>query len=99
MQTKKFQRKIEDFVCDNCGQKVIGNGYTNHCPSCLWSRHVDINPGDRLASCQGMMKPIDWELRRDGYYLIQRCVICGHVRKNKVANEDDLKVLEKISCS
>src|SRR3990167_4839651 len=55
---KKFQRKIEDFVCENCGCGVKGDGYTNHCPKCLWGKHVDVNPGDREEECGGMMKPI-----------------------------------------
>ncbi|MBU3901416.1 RNHCP domain-containing protein, partial [Patescibacteria group bacterium] len=49
MQSKKFQRKIEDFVCGHCGPKIKGTGYTDHCPKCLWSQHVDVNPGDRQA--------------------------------------------------
>ncbi|MFA6992594.1 MAG: RNHCP domain-containing protein, partial [Candidatus Gracilibacteria bacterium] len=40
---KRFSRTIEDFVCEKCGAKVKGDGYTNHCPKCLWSKHVDIN--------------------------------------------------------
>ena len=55
---KMFQKNVEDFVCGNCGGEVVGNGYTNHCPKCLWSKHVDINPGDRAEKCGGMMKPI-----------------------------------------
>lgn len=38
---KNFTRVIEDFICENCGTEVKGNGYTNHCPKCLWSKHVD----------------------------------------------------------
>ena len=53
-----FNRKKENFVCENCGEKVEGNGYTNHCPNCLWSKHVDINPGDRAETCHGLLKPI-----------------------------------------
>jgi len=54
---KKFQRQKEDFVCGECGTTVSGTGYTNHCPQCLWSMHVDVNPGDRAAACGGMMEP------------------------------------------
>ena len=57
MTARSFQRRIENFVCEHCGEKVIGDGYTNHCPKCLWSKHVDVNPGDRMAHCGGMMKP------------------------------------------
>jgi hypothetical protein len=94
---KKFQRKIEDFTCANCGAKVKGNGYTNHCPHCLWSKHVDINPGDRAADCGGLMKPIDIELKKGQYILIQKCQRCGHERKNKVTEEDNINEITKIS--
>ena len=50
-QPKKFQRKVEDFICEKCGTKNIGNGFTNHCFKCLWSKHVDINPGDVFLMC------------------------------------------------
>lgn len=92
---RKFQRQIEDFTCENCGAKVKGNGYTNHCPACLWSKHVDINPGDRESTCGGLMKPIDIELKKGEYILIQQCIKCKHIRKNKVVKEDDMnKVIE-----
>lgn len=55
---KKFQRCTEDFDCGHCGFRVQGNGFTNHCPQCLWSAHVDINPGDRAATCRALMEPI-----------------------------------------
>lgn len=44
---KHFTKTVEDFICAHCGTHVRGNGYTNHCPECLWSKHVDNNPGDR----------------------------------------------------
>jgi hypothetical protein len=88
MEEKKFQRKIENFVCENCGEKVEGDGYTNHCPKCLWSKHVDINPGDRQAVCGGMMKPIGIENKADVFYVVQECVKCGHIRRNKLAKGD-----------
>ncbi|MDD5528226.1 MAG: RNHCP domain-containing protein [Patescibacteria group bacterium] len=92
---KKFQRKIEDFVCENCGAEVKGNGYTNHCPNCLWSKHVDINPGDRASECGGLMKPIDIELKDGEYVLTQHCLKCGHTRKNKTVKEDNFdKIIE-----
>lgn len=97
MLTKRFQRQIEDFICDNCGKEVKGNGYTNHCPYCLWSKHVDINPGDRQASCQGLMKPVDLESKADEQVIIHHCLNCGFERKNKVNKDDDLDELIKLS--
>ncbi len=93
--SKKFQRTKENFVCEKCGDFVRGNGYTNHCPNCLWSKHLDINPGDRLEKCEGMMKPIGIELKGGKYIILHRCVKCGFERKNKIVDEDNFdKVIE-----
>jgi hypothetical protein len=97
MPTKLFQKTVEDFTCEHCGAMVKGSGYTNHCPKCLWSRHVDINPGDRAAACRGMMKPISVETKGDGYMLLQRCVVCGHERRNRVVKGDDFDAVIKLS--
>lgn len=94
---KKFIKVIEDFVCENCGVEVAGRGFTNHCPKCLWSKHVDVNPGDRAAGCGGMMEPSRVEVDGDGYAITHRCVICGHEKKNKAAAEDDFEELLKIA--
>ena len=72
----KFQKNKEDFVCQNCGFKVKGTGYTNHCPNCLWSKHVDIYPGDRKNNCGGLMKPIKIEVKNDNYLIIHQCLKC-----------------------
>ncbi len=93
---KKFQRTIEDFVCGNCGEEVEGSGYTNHCPNCLWSKHVDINPGDRANPCGGLMKPIDAYFQSQQWYLIHQCQKCGEKSKIKVAKEDNFGIIESI---
>ncbi|MFA5319276.1 MAG: RNHCP domain-containing protein, partial [Candidatus Paceibacterota bacterium] len=77
--TQNFKRKIEDFVCENCGARVPGNGFTNHCPKCLWSKHVDINPGDRAESCGGLMEPIGMALEKGKYVITQKCLACGRI--------------------
>lgn len=88
MSGKRFQRTIEDFTCEHCGREVHGNGYTNHCPSCLWSKHVDNNPGDRMSKCGGMMEPIALEGSSPDYMIVQRCQLCGFERRNSVQPED-----------
>jgi hypothetical protein len=90
---KKFQRRIEDFVCEHCGRQVSGSGYTNHCPHCLWSKHVDVNPGDRNASCQGMMQPVGVEVEGGEYRILHRCTRCGLEKRNKTAPDDDFETL------
>lgn len=93
---KLFQKKKEDFACQKCGQKVKGDGYTNHCPKCLWSKHVDINPGDRISNCKGMMKPICVEKEKGEYVLTHQCQKCGYKKRNRVSKEDDFDILVRI---
>jgi len=95
--TKKFQRMTEDFTCEHCGAEVVGNGYTNHCPKCLWCKHVDINPGDRAATCKGLMEPVDAALESEGYVILHRCVECGFERRNKAAKEDDFEMILELT--
>ena len=87
---KRFTKRIEDFVCENCGFKVIGNGYTNHCPKCLYSKHVDINPGDRLEKCGGLMKPVSIEGSTGHYKIMHSCIKCGYKKINKVQDIDSI---------
>ncbi|MDX9856009.1 MAG: RNHCP domain-containing protein [Parcubacteria group bacterium] len=94
---KKFQRKIEDFICKNCGTKVKGGGYTNHCPDCLWSRHVDINPGDRLSECGGMMEPIGIDQKKGNYIILHKCIKCGYEKRNRTAEGDDFDAILKVA--
>lgn len=93
---RKFQRRIEDFVCEKCGAEVKGNGYTDHCPVCLWGRHVDVNPGDRAAGCGGMMEPVRAEVKSGKYLLCYICNECGHKFRVKSAPKDNFEALIKI---
>ena len=92
---KKFTRVIEDFSCAHCGTEVTGNGYTNHCPKCLWSKHVDIHPGDRAATCKGPMKPVAGGEASDERFLIHRCEACGYEKRNALAADDDFEAFVK----
>ncbi len=90
---RRFQRRIENFTCEHCGKIVGGTGYTNHCPHCLWSKHVDVNPGDRLALCKGLMRPTEY-FQRDGRWFVRhRCETCGFERPNQLQEGDDFEVL------
>ncbi len=86
---KHFQKTKEDFMCEHCGAEVVGNGYTNHCPECLWSKHVDINPGDRAEKCGGMMEPQRVETEKGVHILVHKCVQCGFEKRNKVVPNDN----------
>lgn len=89
--SKQFQRRQEDFVCAQCGAAVQGDGYTNHCPACLYSLHVDVSPGDRLADCGGLMAPVAVDRKEGEYRLLHRCTRCGHEKWNRSASDDDFE--------
>lgn len=92
-----FVKRVEDFTCEHCGERVSGTGYTNHCPKCLWSKHVDIDPGDRMEVCGGMMKPTRLELISGKYSILHQCVNCGHQKRNKKNENDDQDTLIALS--
>jgi hypothetical protein len=91
-----FIKNKEDFMCNQCGFAVKGSGYTNHCPKCLWSKHVDIHPGDRAATCLGMMKPVAFLKKGDEYVLTHKCIVCGYEKPNILEEGDDFDVAVKI---
>ncbi|MDT3443527.1 MULTISPECIES: RNHCP domain-containing protein [unclassified Pseudofrankia] len=90
---RRFTRTTEDFDCLVCGASVRGDGYTNHCPHCLWSRHVDVQPGDREAGCGGLMRPVAVESRAHDTVLTHVCERCGHRRRNRTSPADDQPAL------
>lgn len=97
--SETFRKNIEDFVCINCNTHVVGNGFTDHCPKCLFSMHVDVNPGDRAAkeSCGGIMEPISIAPSKKGFTIFYRCIVCGHEYSNKSSDQDDVtSFIEKL---
>jgi len=95
MERKNFIKNDEDFTCEHCGHKVAGSGYTNHCSQCLYSKHVDNVPGDRMSPCGGLMAPVGVEYRDQTYSITHKCLKCGHAKKNKLADDDDFdRVIE-----
>ena len=91
--------KNEDFICLNCGKKVEKSTYTarDHCPFCLYSKHVDILPGDRLNLCHGLLKPIGIEKFKNTYKIIYKCDKCGEIHKNIMHNDDNMDLIIKLS--
>ena len=89
----------EKFICEHCGKEVPKLEYSarDHCPFCLFSKHVDINPGDRANPCKGLLKPIDIEKFKDTYKIIYKCEKCGENHKNIIASDDDMNEIIKIS--
>lgn len=96
---KKFTMRDESFICENCGKQVNTLNYTarDHCPFCLYSKHVDINPGDRLNNCLGLLKPIGVEKFKNTYKIIYKCNKCNNKHKNIIANDDNIDEIIKLS--
>ena len=96
---KRFNMIDEEFICENCHKKVDKLNYTarDHCPYCLYSKHVDINPGDRMNPCKGMLKPINIEKYKDTYKIIYKCEKCHKEHKNIMAIDDNYDVILEIT--
>ncbi len=99
----KFIARNDPFKCEHCGKEVepirFGGSYRNHCPFCLYSKHVDGPvPGDRVEPCHGLMEPVAVTTRRTGeFVLTHRCTKCGFERLNRIAGDDDFDLVTKIS--
>jgi hypothetical protein len=91
--SETFKKTKEDFECEHCGHAMTGDGYTNHCEKCLWSKHVDIFPGDRAEACGGLMQPISVEKKGDEYIITHRCVVCKKEGKIKSRPSDSFETL------
>ena len=97
----------QNFTCSQCHKEVpinqqIGTHNRNHCPFCLWSKHLDLKvSGDRESSCHNLMRPIGLTFKHEGdgkqgeLMLIHQCTKCGRISINRLAADDDeKKVLE-----
>lgn len=82
----------QPFTCVECGAQVpplTAGGYRNHCPTCLHSLHVDINPGDRANPCRGVLEPVAVEhSSKKGWVIVHRCRTCGAISRNRAALDD-----------
>ena len=96
---RKFNMIDEVFTCEYCGKNVDKLNYTarDHCPYCLYSKHVDINPGDRMNECKGLLEPIGIEKFKDTYKIIYKCKKCNQMHKNIIANDDNMNLIIELS--
>ena len=96
---KKFNELDEGFICDNCQKEVKPLGYTSrdHFPYCLFTKNVDINPGDRKNNCKGLLEPTQIEKFKDTFKIIYKCQKCKQEHKNIIARDDDMSKIIAIS--
>ena len=100
MEQKLFKKNDSGFICKNCGYDVPPLKYTsrNHCPKCLCSLHLDINPGDRQNECQGIMDAVFAETdAKRGFVITHKCRKCGELHRNKAADDDDISLIIKLT--
>lgn len=96
-------------MCEKCGREVqlaenAGTLNRNHCPYCLWSKDMDITPGDRKSICFGLMSPIGLTFKIEGVdkygrprqgelMLIHQCQKCNKISINRIAGDDDPEMI------
>lgn len=94
-----FTKNDESFICINCNKEVEKLKYTSrdHCNHCLYSIHVDIDPGDRLNKCRGKLIPFNViSSSKKGKVIEYKCSKCKAIVKNIVAEDDSLSEIYKI---
>lgn len=95
VKNKQFTKNNQSFVCEHCGTEVPPhpNSSRDHCNMCLWGKHVDINPGDRLHRCKGLLKPVSLYIANRKEQIEYVCQSCGASVRCKVAPDDEREVV------
>lgn len=107
--SRSHPQTLGDFECAHCGHIVSsahwlsGVNNRNHCPYCLWSRHLDLyGAGDRLSACKAPMRPaaLTCKRSRNKYasgrgelMLVHQCTDCDVISINRIAADDDVDTL------
>ena len=107
---KDHHEPQRQFRCCNCGtivstdRELAGVNNRNHCPNCLWSKHVDeFKAGDRRSACGARMRPIGLTVKKvhkkymvseqGELMLIHCCSSCGKISINRIASDDSTGAL------
>jgi hypothetical protein len=93
--------EVETFKCINCSRDISylapGTKNRNHCPFCLFSKHVDKIVGDRKANCNGKMNPIGRFKRPNKEdVIIHQCETCKKTANNRIAGDDDFELFLRL---
>jgi len=99
MQTASFTKNNQGFICVACGRAVPSHPSSSrdHCNYCLIGLHVDINPGDRLNTCGGVLEPISIQTKSGKTKIVYRCKTCHEQVFNVVAPDDDPGLIAELS--
>ncbi|MBB1246207.1 RNHCP domain-containing protein [Streptomyces durbertensis] len=90
--------RTDTFDCVRCGLTVTtfspDGERRNHCPSCLYSRHLVDQAAGGPSDCGARMAPISIAVLRDGRWaVIHRCVRCHELTSSPVCVDDNQLVL------
>lgn len=108
-----FEFQNGGFFCTNCNffipiNKEMSTKNRNHCPKCLYSKHVDDEQsGDRKSKCFCPMKPVSLTLKKvktDKYkkeqfgelMIVHECTGCQKLSINRIAADDTIETLKKL---
>jgi len=98
-----FKMINEQFVCENCSIEIKKHpewSARNHCPECLYSKHLDSKfPWDRKSECLWLMQPVWIDYKKNKWNMIKhKCIKCSKEILNKIAPDDNfLDFVEKIN--
>lgn len=88
----------EKYICGHCEGNVIGGRYNNHCPHCLWSKHLDDKiPGDRASDCKSLMEPTGVIQKAGRWRIIHQCLKCKKKTIVDSSPEDDSDLIIELS--
>jgi DNA-directed RNA polymerase subunit RPC12/RpoP len=99
MQPAQFTENNEGFTCLVCGQDVPPHPSSSrdHCTRCLTGLHVDVNPGDRMNDCGGVLEPIGLQVKGGKRQIVYRCRKCHAHVFNVVAPDDDPELIAELA--
>ncbi|WP_055481627.1 RNHCP domain-containing protein [Sphaerimonospora mesophila] len=94
--------RTETFGCVRCGLTVTaldpGGARRNHCPRCLYSRHVRDGVEGGPSECRSGMAPISIAVLRNGdWELIHHCTRCGELTSNPICDDDNQFILMRMA--
>ena len=98
-----FKMINEDFLCEYCNKNIQKHSQwsaRNHCPYCLYSKHLDKSfPWDRLSECNWLMIPIWMDFKKNKWDMIKhKCIKCSKEILNKIAPDDNfLDLINKLN--
>ena len=95
---KRFTMINDSFTCENCNTEITKHptgSARNHCPNCLYSKHLDQDfPWDRLSECYGLMKPVWLDYRKNkGLMIEHECQKCSKKILNRIAPDDNQEII------